>query len=224
MEFKLKTQIPFPMGLTPETAQLAQEVVGHYPDFFAWVQVGETPTISVEKIDLDGAFSLVHKKEKVQNKDEETTKEKWLLSQWDIEYFYGLTRPVEVGCACPFNWMEKVERVVDQQYPMFGVERFPELYDKSAHMTWLIIKNQVFPDYNAGIAVLAVFVLLGRNELVISPSEEDLKSFVTLTRLWIQKSELEPEHEDAAIKELGNIIKTWGRPLIAKDQGKQLLL
>lgn len=215
MEFKLKTQIPFPMGLQQETAQLAQEVVGRYSDFFAWVQLGEKPAISVQEIDTYYALSLAQKKEEdeVYNKNEETVKEKWLLSQWDIEYFYGLTRPADVGCACPFNWMEKVERVVDQQYPIFGVERFPELYDKAAHMAWLIIKNQVFPDYNIGIAVLAVFVLLGRNELVISPSEEDLKSFVTLTRLWIQKSELEPEHEDAAIKELGNIIKTWGRLL-----------
>lgn len=204
MEFKLKTQIPFPMGLEPETAQLAQEVVGCYSDFLGWVQVGETPAISVKEIDS-------YEENEVQNNNEETVKEKWFLSQWDIEYFYGLTRPADVGCACPFNWMEKVERVVDQQYPLFGVERFPKLYDKAAHMAWLIIKNQVFPDYNAGIAVLAVFVLLGRNELVIYPNEENLKSFVTLTRLWIKKSELEPEHEDAAIKELGNVIKTWGK-------------
>lgn len=202
MGFKLNMQVPFPMGLKPETAQLAQEVVGHYSDFFEWVQVGETPAISVEEIDPYY---------EVQNNNKETVKEKWLLSKWDIEYFYGLTRPADVGCACPFDWMEKVERVVDQQYPMFGVERFPELYDKAAHMAWLIIKNQVFPDYNAGIAVLAVSVLLGRNELVIYPNEEDLKAFVTLTRLWIKKSELEPEHEDAAIKGLGNVIKTWGK-------------
>lgn len=202
MEFKLRTQIPFPMGLNPETAQLALEVVGHYPDFFEWVQVGEMPAISVE--DIDPYYE-------VQNQNEETVKEKWLLSQWDIEYFYGLTRPADVGCACPFNWMEKVERVVDQQYPMFGAERFPELYDKAAHMSWLIIKNQVFPDYNAGIAILAVLVLLGRNELVIYPKEEDLKSFVTLTRLWIKKSALETEYEDVAIKGLGNVIKTWSK-------------
>ena len=57
--------------------------------------------------------------------------EKWLLSQWDIEYFYGLTRPTNVGCACPFGWLEKVEWVVDQQYPIFGAERFPDLFDKA---------------------------------------------------------------------------------------------
>ena len=78
-------------------------------------------------------------------------------------------------------------------------------------MAWLIIKNQVFPDYNVGIAALAVLVLLGRNGVVINPNEEDLKSFVTLTRLWIKNSELEPEHEDATIIELGNVMKTWGR-------------
>lgn len=213
MEFMLKTQIPFPIGPKPETAQLAQEVVGRYSDFFAWVRVGETPAISVQEIDPYYALSLAQKKEEneVNNKNEETVKEKWLLSQWDIEYFYGLTRPADAGCACPFNWMEKVERVVDHQYPIFGVERFPELYDKAAHMAWLIIKNQVFPDYNVGIAVLAVIVLLGRNEILIYPNEEDLKSFVTLTRLWIKKSELEPEHEDVAIRELGSVIKTWGR-------------
>ena len=206
MEFKLKTQIPFPMGLKPETAQLAQEVVGRYSGFFTWVQVGETPDVSVEEIDPHNAFSFDQK-----NKNEEIVKEKWLLSKWDIEYFYGLTRPADVGCACPFNWMEKVERVVDQQYPMFGVERFPELYDKAAHIAWLIIKNQVFPDYNVGIAVLAVFVLLGRNERIIDPNGEDLKSFVVRAHLWIKKCVLEPEYEDAAIKQLGNVLKTWGK-------------
>ena len=215
MEFKLKTQIPFPMGLKPETAQLAQEVVGHYSDFFAWVQGGETPAISVEEIEPSYALSIAQTKQgndfEVEDNNEETVKEKWLLSQWDIEYFYGLTRPADVGCACPFDWMEKVERVVDQQYPMFGVERFPELSDKAAHMAWLIIKNQVFPDYNGGIAILAVFVLLGSNEIVIYPNEENLKSFVTLTRSWIKKSELESEHEDAAIKELGKVIMTWSK-------------
>jgi len=205
VKFELKTQVPFPMGLKAETAQLAQEVVEHYFDFFAWVRLGETPAIPIEEIDPR------KEKNEVQNNTEETVKEKWLLSKWDLEYFYGLTRPAEVGCACPFGWMEKVEGVVDQQYPIFGAERFPKLYDKAAHMAWLMIKNQVFPDYNAGIAVLAVFVLLGRNELVIYPNEEDLKSFVTLTRLWIKKFDREPENEDAAIKELGNVIAAWGQ-------------
>ena len=78
-------------------------------------------------------------------------------------------------------------------------------------MAWLIMKNQVFPDYNAGIAVLAVIVLLRRNEILINPDAEALKSFVTLTRLWIKKFDRETEHEDAAIKELGNVIAAWGQ-------------
>ena len=44
------------MGLIPEKAQLAQDVVGNYPDFFAWVQVGEMPAISVEEIVLNLIF------------------------------------------------------------------------------------------------------------------------------------------------------------------------
>lgn len=201
MEFKLKMQVPFPMGLQQETALCAQEVVERYFDFFAWVQVG-CPIPAEEK--NEGT-------KEAQNNNGETVNEKWLLSKWDIEYFYGLIRPADVGCACPFGWMEKVEGVVDQQYPIFGAERFPDLFDKAAHMAWLIIKNQVFPDYNAGIAVLAVFVLLGRNEIAINPNEQDLKSFVARIHLWIKKTDREPEYEDAVIKELGNVINTWGR-------------
>ena len=209
LEFKLRTHVPFPMGLKLETAQLAQDVVGHYSDFFAGVQVWR-PLIPVEEIESP-YFRSSSQKEEAQKKNEETVKEKWLLSKWDLEYFYGLTRPEDVGCACPFGWMEKVQRVVDQQYPIFGTERFPDLYNKAAHMAWLIIKNEVFPDYNAGIAVLAVFVLLGGNEILKNPDAEALDSFVTLTHLWIKKLDREPELEDTAIKELGNVIAGWGQ-------------
>ncbi len=205
MDFRLKMQVPFPMGLQQETALCAQELVERYFDFFTWVQEG-CPN-PVEEMELQKNEST----EEAQNNRGETLNQKWLLSKWDIEYFYGLIRPADVGCACPFGWMEKVEGVVDQQYPIFGAERFPDLFDKAAHMAWLIIKNQIFPDYNDGIAVLAVFVLLGRNEIALNPKEQDLKSFVALIHSWIKKSDREQEYEDAAIKKLGNLISAWGR-------------
>lgn len=206
MEFQLKTQVPFPMGLEPQTAELAQDVVARYSHFFAWVQQGENPKPEAEFNTVEITQAEVSEPaQEVQAEAEEY----WLLSKWDIEYFYGLSRPADVGCACPFGWMEKVERAVDQQYPMFGVERFAELYEKAAHMAWLILKQQIFPDYNAGIAILAVFVLLGRNDILLDPGEDDLKSFVVLARHLIEECDPYPEREDSMIKVLGNRLKTW---------------
>ncbi|MHB1652868.1 MAG: hypothetical protein ACYCVD_10375 [Desulfitobacteriaceae bacterium] len=222
MEFTLSLQVPFPQGLEKETAQMAQGLRNQYKGFLAWVQAGETPAVPEEDLPelkvaaptgVGDAAEQVNdgRVELVLSNFAEEGPEPWLLGNWDIEYFYGLSRPADVSCACPFGWIQKVERVIDQQYPIFGVERFPDLSAKAAHMAWLVIKNEIFPEYNAGIASLAVLVLLKRNGYKINPTDEDLMHFIATVRKFVRSIDMEEQDEDTAIGNLGEIIKTWER-------------
>lgn len=214
------------MGLEKESAALAGELRTQYEDFFVWMQTGEKP--AMDKRELPALQPLREQEELIgrgaigvpaaEGENSVTgTGEPWLLESWDIEYFYGLSRPADVSCACPFGWIDQVRRIVDQQYPIFGVERFPNLFAKAAHVAWLLSKNQVFPEYNAGIAALAVLVLLRRNGQQVDPSDEELKRFILTLRKFRQEvrvaeagaAENAGEAEEAAIRQLGSIIQSW---------------
>ena len=203
MDFSFLSEVPRPLGLEAETAVVAKEMRKKYPDFFAWVQAGEDK--AQDQVDhphdhAEGQGQVLG----VEGRKEEP----WLLSNADLEYFYHLTRPLDVGCACPYGWVEKVERVVDQQYPMFGVERFPDLYDKAAHMLWLIIKNEVFSDYNGGVAVLAALVLLERNGITVNTSDKGLCALVVNARSLITDSKNDSDYDDdKAVRYLGAMLR-----------------
>lgn len=208
MEFSLSYQVSFPIGLERETAYLSQELRNQYQEFFNWVQAGEKPEIPEHDLPLYNKGNVpIDLNNPVQTSQESS--EPWLLGNWDIEYFYGLSRPIDTTCACPYGWVQKVERVIDQQYPIFGVERFPYLPAKAAHIAWLVLKNEIFPEYNAGIAVLAVLVLLKHNKLNVIPNDEDLMRFITVMRKYIQKVEIEELEEDDVIWWLSMIVKGW---------------
>lgn len=209
MENTFFQQVAFPMGLEKETAYLAQGLRNQYQDFFTWVQAGEIPKIPDDNLP-QYAPNQANETSAISQTMEELT-EPWLLGSWDIEYFYGLSRPVDVNCACPFGWVQKVERVVDQQYPIFGVERFPDLISKAVHVAWLILKNEIFPEYNSGIAALAALVLLRRNGHQSIPTNEDLRRFITVMRMNIKKIEVDELDEDEVIRWLSMLVKAWKR-------------
>lgn len=214
MEFQLNTtHVPVPMGLEKETADLALQFRGKYDEFFAWVQGGETPLNELPQVQQEDLLTQLEVTTESlpdeQPGDQVENQERWYLERHDIEYFYGLARPAQIGCACPYGWVEKVNRIVDQQHAMFGVERFPRLEDKAAHMAWLLLKNQVFPDYNRGIGALAILVLLGRNEVQLQPKNEELLQFFSILDFVYKRVETEEKDEDQAIKILGEVIKGW---------------
>ena len=220
VDFSFLSEVPRPLGLEGETAAVAMEIRKKYSDFFAWVQAREDMS-GVSDEEVQGtilAERIQGQAERIQGQAEGIqdqaggvqggNEEPWLLDKADIEYFYHLTRPADIGCACPYGWVEKVERLIDQQYPMFGVERFPDLYDKAAHMLWLIIKNEIFPDYNEGIAVLAALVLLKRNGITLEVNDEDMRSLIIKARSLIAQSKEDSEFdEDEAVRYLGAILR-----------------
>lgn len=210
MDFSFISEVPRPLGLEAETARVANEIRQKYPDFFAWVQAGENLTslnATGEYLSATGEDGQIQKAQ-VPAEAQGPVGEPWLLGKADIEYFYHLARPADVGCACPYGWVEKVERVVDQQYPVFGVERFPDLWDKAAHVLWLIIKNEVFSEYNAGVGVLAALVLLERNGIAVHTHDAGLRALVLKARALIahDKDDLGYD-EDDAVRSLGSLLR-----------------
>lgn len=216
MEFHLTTShVPFPMGLEKETAQLAQNIFQNYKDFFIWVQEGKAQSIELDETEKTEILSrLAQIKLPLEAADESSggeaaAVERWLLDQHDIEYFYGLARPADIGCACPYGWVEKVNRIIDQQYPIFGAERFPRLEEKASHVVWLLFKNEVFPDVLEGIGALAMLALLGRNGIEVRPRVEDLKEYFAVQHFLLEQVEAEEKDEDQAIYLLGQFLQSW---------------
>ena len=202
------------MGLEKETADLAQKFRQEYDEFFEWVKGGETPLYPITQEEQENILSKFEEVRVVSLtpediEDQPLNQQRWHLERRDIEYFYGLARPEDIGCACPYGWVEKVNRITDQQHAMFGVERFPRLEDKAAHMAWLLLKNQVFPDYNRGIGALAILVLLGRNSVELKPKHEELLLFFSILNFLYVRVETQEKDEDQAIIILGEIIKNW---------------
>jgi prophage maintenance system killer protein len=212
MEFHLSTtHVPIPMGLEKETAKLAQKFRQEYHEFFAWVQGGEIPLYELKDEEQEYLFvqlDRVYVFEKDLH-EQLNDQERWYLERHDIEYFYALARPADIGCACPYGWVDKVNRIMDQQYAMFGVERFTRLEDKAAHIAWLLLKNEVLPDYNRGIGALAIFILLGRNRIEIKPKTQELYHFFAVLNFLSINVDTMAKDEDQAIHILGEIIKSW---------------
>lgn len=217
MQFTLTPNVPYPMGLERETAEMAKALRAQYDVFFHWVQAGEVQPVPDEELPqiVETSAEPADSVQIAETDDTDVGTEvssPWLLEDWDIEYFYGLSRPEDVSCACPFGWVEKVKRIIDQQYPIFGVERFPDLFAKGAHVAWLLLKNRVFPEYNGGIAALSILVLLQRNGYALDPSDEDLVYFIATVRKFIHL--LGDEAEDGAIWQLAAMIRSWHSFLI----------
>lgn len=223
VELGFLSEVPRPLGLEAETAEVAKEIRARYPGFFAWVQAGAAEEAGAAEsggpepmgTDTESGIAKGQAEEDRAGASGDQAAdgalpegEPWLLDKADVEYFYHMSRPADVGCACPYGWVEKVERVVDQQYPMFGAERFPDLYDKAAHMLWLILKHEVFSDYNAGVAALSALVLLGRNGRTVKLDDDGLRAFILKAKSLIAKSREDLEYEeDEAISTLGAILK-----------------
>lgn len=214
MQFTLTPTVPYPMGLERETAEMAHTLRAKYDVFFRWVQEGEVSPVSEaslpELLEISsGQMNTAKPAADLGAHSEASANGPWLLENWDIEYFYGLSRPADVNCACPYGWVEKVKRIIDQQYPIFGVERFPDLFAKGVHMAWLLLKNQVFPEYNGGIAALSILVLLQRNGYALEPSDEELIRFIVTLRKFIHLTDEHDAEEDSAVWQLAGIIQLW---------------
>lgn len=57
----------------------------------------------------------------------------------------------------------KVESILAQQYPSFGIDRYPSLFEKAAMLLYFLAKGHCFPDGNKRVAIMAAVVFLEIN-------------------------------------------------------------
>lgn len=63
-----------------------------------------------------------------------------------------------------YNYTEdRIESILDQQYPHFGYDRYPKVFDKAAMLMYFFAKDHVFIDGNKRVALQAASVLLQIN-------------------------------------------------------------
>lgn len=78
------------------------------------------------------------------------------IHRYGIDKFQGLDGLRDDSCA-------KVESILAQQYPSFGIDRYPGLFEKAAMLLYFLAKGHCFPDGNKRVAIMAAVVFLDVN-------------------------------------------------------------
>jgi death-on-curing protein len=96
------------------------------------------------------------------------------------------------------NTDAKIESILSQQYPCFGFDKYPTVYEKASMLMYFFTKNHCFVDGNkrVGFGVANVFLLL--NEIELTMSNDEAERMV----MEIAESELRNEEIDHYIKKL----------------------
>lgn len=206
-------EIPLPQGMQVETAQLARQLRVQYSDFFTSASLSREDTAAAAPAmdeALSGDGELTGDGESAGDGGSAGGGEQWLLSAGDFEYFHALVRPEGIGCACPFTWVAEAEKIIDQQYPIFGQERFPNLRDKAAHVLWLLLKTELFGPESMEVGVMAALVLLRRNGSKANPGAEDLRFLAVQADSLIRQYEGKPKEDDNDyVARIGQILRSW---------------
>ncbi len=93
------------------------------------------------------------------------------LSLDNVLYLHAL----EVGPGVPLRDRGLLESAVARpQQSAFGEEAYPSLHLKAAALLQSLAQNQAFLDGNKRVAVLATFVFLGLNGLVVNTGDDDV--------------------------------------------------
>lgn len=180
-------------GMEPETARLAQDILSEYAGVF--VELGRGMPTLEEVNDLAGEL-------------EQSNKQLWLLANRDLEYFYLLFQKDGLEKACPLCYMGEVEKIVNQQYPLFGYERFSHLLDKAAHIFLLTVKSGLFAGYTTRVGLMATLVLLGRNGVRIHLDGDRLRTLTERVQyLAATTADGDRDGENLAVRQLGDMLR-----------------
>lgn len=68
---------------------------------------------------------------------------------------------------------DKVQSILSQQFPVFGIDRYPTVFDKAAALLYFFAKGHCFPDGNKRVAIMAAIIFLDVNCFETTFSNED---------------------------------------------------
>lgn len=101
------------------------------------------------------------------------------------------------------NTEGKIESITSQQYEIFGVDKYPSIFQKAAMLLYFIIKDHCFKDGNKRTSVLAVFVFLQQNGYDVIAPKGSIKKFAE----EIAESEYRGIEIDRYINKISKIIR-----------------
>lgn len=88
------------------------------------------------------------------------------IHRYGIDKFRGLDGLRDDSCA-------KVESILAQQYPSFGIDRYSGLFNKAAMLLYFLAKGHCFPDGNKRVAIMAAVVFLEINGYETTFDDDD---------------------------------------------------
>ena len=80
---------------------------------------------------------------------------------------YGGDQSYNVGA------LGKISSILGQLYPVFGVEKYPTIFNKAAALYYFLIKGHCFVDGNKRVGYMTMFVFLYINNIELCATEED---------------------------------------------------
>jgi death-on-curing family protein len=81
-----------------------------------------------------------------------------------------------------------------------GVDVYPSLEEKAAHLLYFLVKNHAFVDGNKRIAAALFLWFLERNGILVSATGERLISDAALVALTLMIAESRPEEKDVLVR------------------------
>jgi len=99
--------------------------------------------------------------------------------------------------------VSKIRSILDQQYPHFGHDKYPSIFEKAAMLWYFLTKDHCFVDGNKRVGFYAATILLKINGY--SDHIEDDEAYDKA--IQISCSQLTGEALDAYIKELSHWLK-----------------
>ena len=72
------------------------------------------------------------------------------------------------------NTRNKIESILAQQYPMFGYDKYPSIFEKAAMLMYFFVKGHCFVDGNKRVGILTMLIFLRINYIDIQCEDEDI--------------------------------------------------
>ncbi|WP_425057938.1 hypothetical protein SCACP_25090 [Sporomusa carbonis] len=124
------------------------------------------------------------------------------IHEFSIRNFFGLGGLREDSVA-------KLESIVAQQYSLFGVDRYPSLFEKAAMLLYFLAKGHCFPDGNKRVAILAAIVLLDINGYETTFTNDEGYEMT----MEVASSNISEENREQYIRWLANWLEKNSQPV-----------
>jgi death on curing protein len=124
------------------------------------------------------------------------------IHEYGIQNFSGLNGLRDDSIA-------KIESIVAHQYSVFGIERYPDLFGKTAMLLYFLEKGHCFPDGNKRVAIMAAIVMLDINGYETLFTDDEGYEMT----MEVANSSVPEENRDQYVRWLANWLEKYSQPI-----------